>query len=432
MTDQAVGPHGQAGGNRRGRAVSRERRGRVRHRLGSMIDGGWSGGEDVATRRTPCRARRRANVRPALQRIPEFERETGFGVEVVARLPHPELNAFIKRTFEPGAADIDLLSTHTKYAPSQAQWLTPLEDPGACDDSFSRPPSCRVSTGSCFRRGILDVRLLHYQGPKKVPERPPRTRGVISRTPRPTRAGRARVSVSGSRLGTVRDVLRADRQPVESSSMPLCVLHSNQRRRGPRGDIADLHHVRRVTPRALPKWHYDEISAAFRAGRAAMVCDWPGSHHLYKTRSYPPSWDRSACPPARRGNRRTPDATRLPYRAAARTPRARRCSSISRRSTRSSARRGAAQSRARERARPSPRRGARRSAEASSWELLAETEKMMIIPPRFAAYPRCEDAIWQAIQQAMVGTWPLKEAVARAARRLSIVDAHASVPDPRQ
>ena len=37
-----------------------------------------------------------------------------------------------------------------------------------------------------------------------------------------------------------------------------------------------------MTARALPDWHYDEISAEFRAGRAAMVCDWPGSYHLYR------------------------------------------------------------------------------------------------------------------------------------------------------
>src|SRR5262249_26551122 len=45
--------------------------------------------------------------------------------------------------------------------------------------------------------------------------------------------------------------------------------------------IADLHHRRRVTPRELPMWHYDEVSASFRRGESAMVCDWPGSHHLY-------------------------------------------------------------------------------------------------------------------------------------------------------
>ena len=46
--------------------------------------------------------------------------------------------------------------------------------------------------------------------------------------------------------------------------------------------ITDLHQHRRVTPRDLTNWHYDEISASFRAGEAAMVSDWPGSYHLYR------------------------------------------------------------------------------------------------------------------------------------------------------
>ena len=35
--------------------------------------------------------------------------------------------------------------------------------------------------------------------------------------------------------------------------------------------------------------------------------------------------------------------------------------------------------------------------------LLAETERTMIIPPRFAAYPQCEDALWRSVQRAMTG-----------------------------
>src|SRR4029453_1464341 len=46
--------------------------------------------------------------------------------------------------------------------------------------------------------------------------------------------------------------------------------------------IVEMHHERRVTPRDLPQWHYDEISASFRNGHAAMVSDWPGSYHLYQ------------------------------------------------------------------------------------------------------------------------------------------------------
>jgi hypothetical protein len=53
--------------------------------------------------------------------------------------------------------------------------------------------------------------------------------------------------------------------------------------------------------------------------------------------------------------------------------------------------------------------------EATRWRLLAETEATMIMPPRFASYPRCEDAIWHAVQKAMLGTMTPEQAVTRAA-----------------
>jgi hypothetical protein len=47
----------------------------------------------------------------------------------------------------------------------------------------------------------------------------------------------------------------------------------------------------------------------------------------------------------------------------------------------------------------------------------------MIVPPRFAAYPRCEDPIWQAIQQAMEGLCSPQDAVHHAAQDIqAIVD----------
>jgi len=45
----------------------------------------------------------------------------------------------------------------------------------------------------------------------------------------------------------------------------------------------------------------------------------------------------------------------------------------------------------------------------------------MIIPPRFAAYPQCEDAIWQAVQQAMLGTLSPAAAVTHAATAVQVI-----------
>ena len=64
---------------------------------------------------------------PLYAAVPALEAQTGVHVEVVAQLPHPELNAFVRRAFENGEA-LDLISTHTKYAPSQTAWLLPLDE----------------------------------------------------------------------------------------------------------------------------------------------------------------------------------------------------------------------------------------------------------------------------------------------------------------
>lgn len=59
---------------------------------------------------------------------------------------------------------------------------------------------------------------------------------------------------------------------------------------------------------------------------------------------------------------------------------------------------------------------------ARRWELLKATEATMIIPPRFASYPQCENVLWRNLQRAMLGEMSAAEAVRRAAADvLSIV-----------
>src|SRR5215212_478071 len=62
---------------------------------------------------------------PLYDRLGEFE---GRQVEKVVAPTHPELNEQIEEEFGSGTASYDLISTHTKYAPSQRRWLTPLDE----------------------------------------------------------------------------------------------------------------------------------------------------------------------------------------------------------------------------------------------------------------------------------------------------------------
>jgi multiple sugar transport system substrate-binding protein len=164
-----------------------------------------------------------------------------------------------------------------------------------------------------------------------------------------------------------------------------------------------------------------------------MVCDWPGSYHLYRNPATCRVADRVGLALLPAG----PAGVRAAYAG---------CHSFAiPRSARnvegglallrfltsfdaqmSEARRGAIPCRA------SALQRIRHEASADPaavqrWELLAATEETMIVPPRFAAYPQCEDAIWQAVQHAMLGEVSAEDALERAAAEAqTIVDAHAS------
>ena len=202
-------------------------------------------------------------------------------------MPHPELNAWVKDAFTSGDIDIDLLSTHTKYAPSQAQWLSPLDDVVAAEhvaDLLPRPLELsRIDSRLLQVPRNIDVRLLHYRQ-DLLSDRVPATWSELAERATELTTGSTSGFLFPGRdsglFGTFYELLvGAGGQLFDGALRPAF--------NSPAGVwaasfIADLHQVRRVTPRALPEWHYDEISAAFREGHAAMVCDWPGSYHLYR------------------------------------------------------------------------------------------------------------------------------------------------------
>src|SRR3712207_9227261 len=65
---------------------------------------------------------------PLYTRLRDFEEREGVRIELVVAPTHPDLNERIEEEFGSGTASYDLISTHAKYAPSQRQWLTPLDE----------------------------------------------------------------------------------------------------------------------------------------------------------------------------------------------------------------------------------------------------------------------------------------------------------------
>lgn len=370
--------------------------------------------------------------------IAAFEQHAQGRVEIVAQLPHPELNAFVTHAFESGAP-LDIISTHTKYAPSQAAWLSPLDEvmPAALvADLLPRPAQLSRIDGKLLQiPRNLDVRLLHYR--RDLIARVPQTwTELIDTADEVTRASGCHGFLFPGRdsglfgtfyellIGAGGDLFDDDLQPAFDSPAGRWAVEQ----------IVELHHTRRVTPRDLANWHYDEISASFRAGDAAMVSDWPGSYHLYRDPATCAVADRVglALLPAGPAGRRAayagchsfaiPRTARQPEAAAALVQ---HLTSFD--AQLGEARRGAIPCRAsalsavRSEAVADP-------AGAQRWELLAQTETVMIIPARFAAYPLCEDALWRNVQRAMIGGVSPADAVRQAAAEVhGIVAAHVAV-----
>ena len=377
---------------------------------------------------------------PLYDAIPAFERACGLTVEIVDRLPHPELNAYVRRVFERGNPDIDLLSTHTKYAPSQAQWLSPLDaliDSETLADLLPRPLELAKVDGALLQMPRnLDVRLLHYR--KDLIPNPPATwtelADVAAAVTRPANNGHGALygflypGRDSGLFGTFYELLIGDGGRLFDAG--LKPAFDSRAGVWASGFLNELHENRRVTPRELPSWHYDEISLAFREGHAAMVCDWPGSYHLYRS----PATCRVSNDVGLALLPAGPTGARAAYAGCHSFAIPRGARNVegglallkfftSFDAQLGEARRGAIPCRAsalqhiRDEASADP-------AQATRWQLLAETERTMIIPPRFAAYPQCEDAIWQAVQHAMLGTMSPSEAVTHAASEVQmIVDA---------
>jgi multiple sugar transport system substrate-binding protein len=104
---------------------------------------------------------------PLYERLGEFEKRESISVEVTVAPTHPDLNEIIEEEFSSGRAFYDLISTHTKYAPSQREWLTPLDQDFEDSEleNFT-PRTLELARIDDHLYGIprnLDVKLLYYR-----------------------------------------------------------------------------------------------------------------------------------------------------------------------------------------------------------------------------------------------------------------------------
>jgi multiple sugar transport system substrate-binding protein len=349
---------------------------------------------------------------PLYSRLKEFESREEISVEVVATLAHPDLNERIEEEFSSGSASYDLISTHTKYAPSQKQWLTPLDDD--LDESELEnftPRNLELARIDGLLYGVprnLDVKLLYYR--TDLMDGPPSSWEELREEAARLRTdGLYGFVFPGKESGLFGHFFElhamAGGRMFEDEGPPIPRLN-DAAGRWALNLLRDLYE--QAAPEETPEWHYDEVAACFRRGEAAMSTDWPGAFYTYEDpeqSSVVGSYDVTLYPEGRAGRfvYSSSHTFAIPSTVRDRPAAVELLRFLtSRESQALEAELGTLP------ARSDALEDARVEAEAGSlaerrWGLLEEAQEAALIPPKHPSYPAVEDAIWQGIREALLG-----------------------------
>ena len=186
--------------------------------------------------------------------------------EVVVHADHPTLNRSVAAALEAGER-LDVISTHSKYAPSQSRWLTPLDPALASEQAPRAVELCSFRDALlCVPRNV-DVRVLWVRRDRVATS--PRTwaellasTGVFGFTGRESGAFGTFFEYVAAHGG---DVFDDDLHPTLDTALG-------------REAMAALCALARRAPSSLADWHYDEVDAALARGDLDMSATWPGGY----------------------------------------------------------------------------------------------------------------------------------------------------------
>jgi multiple sugar transport system substrate-binding protein len=220
---------------------------------------------------------------PLYQSLLHFTRTTGVKVNVAFSGDHPTLNQHLSSLPE---VLYDLVSTHTKYAPSQLWFLSPLDnliDASALEDFAPiLLDLARIDDQLYSIPRNIDVRLLHFR--LDLIDTPPATWDELLEIARrlnspPGLYGFLFPGRESGLFGTFYELAEMAGAKLFPEDLVPDIVNE-----GGRWALEFLRtcYAEAVTPRELPEWHYDKVHESFRAGHAALVGDWPGYYSLYR------------------------------------------------------------------------------------------------------------------------------------------------------
>jgi multiple sugar transport system substrate-binding protein len=355
---------------------------------------------------------------PLYTRLAEFEEYKGLKVETTVAPTHPDLNEQIEAEFASGGASYDLISTHTKYAPSQRPWLTSLDDD--LDDGELEPFTPRTLElaridGSLYSvPRNLDVKLLLYRT-DFMEDKPSSWEGLLETATRLRSENLYGFAFPGKESGLFGHFFElhamAGGRMFEDEGPPSPHL-DDEAGHWALGLLKDLYE--RAAPPETPDWHYDEVAACFREGRAAMSTDWPGGFYTYLDPDQSAVVDRFdvALYPEGSAGRHIYSSSHTFAIPATVSDRPAAIELLrfmtSRESQAYEASLGTLP------ARSDSLQDARSEAgplAEQRWNLLERAQEAALVPPKHANYPAVEDAIWEGIREALLGNKSVEKAL---------------------
>lgn len=223
---------------------------------------------------------------PLYESLAAFTGTTGLKVNVAFSGDHPALNHHLAALKQ---VPYDLVSTHTKYAPSQTNFLAPLNE--IIDDSVLAdfaPLLLELATIDGLLYGLprnIDVRLLHYR--TDIISQPPETWDelfdqALRFNSAPDLYGFVFPGRESGLFGTFYEL--AEMAGAHLFQADLIPDIENEAGRWALSLLRKLY-SEGIVPGEFTSWHYEEVHECFRSGHAAMVCDWPGYYSLYQDES---------------------------------------------------------------------------------------------------------------------------------------------------
>ena len=188
---------------------------------------------------------------------------------VVVHADHPTLNREVARMLAAGER-IDVLATHSKYAPSQAQWLRPLD--ALVDTRVVEPLApravdlCRFEGRQLCLPRLIDVRVL-WARTDRVVSVPDTWDALVGSDIVFGFPGRE----SGLFGGFFELVVAYGGELFDAQLHPTMATPEAEHA------IEMLCRLAARAPRDLVDWQYDQVDAALLDGRIHAAAAWPGA-----------------------------------------------------------------------------------------------------------------------------------------------------------